>query len=63
MWHGTDYLTSFRGGRDANLINLNYEKEWDFCLRTKSFLIKTPFLVLSATLFTEIMPRASTRQG
>ena len=37
-----------------------------FCLRTKSFLViiqKTPLLVRSAALFTEIMPRVSTRQG
>jgi len=32
MLRGTDYITSFFGGRDADIIDLNYKKEWGiFC--------------------------------
>ena len=53
------------GGRDAYIIDLNYKKEWNILFKNQIIFgdySKTPFLVRSAALFTEIMPRASTRQ-
>jgi len=30
MWHGTDYNYNFLfGGKDVDIIDLNYKKEWD----------------------------------
>jgi len=54
------------GGRDADIIDLNHKKEWDILFKNQIIsgnYSKTPLLVRSAALFTEIMPRASTRQG
>jgi len=54
------------GERDANIIDLNYTKEWDILLKNQinsGDYSKTPFLVQSAALLTEILPLASTRQG
>ena len=54
------------GGRDADIIDLNYKKEWNILFKNQIIsgdYSKTPFLVRSAALLTEIMPRASTRQG
>ena len=55
------------GGRNADTIETIYKKEWDVLFIIKSFLVgdnsKTPIFLRSAALFTEIMPRASTRQG
>ena len=54
------------GGRDADIIDLNYKKEWNVLFKNQiisSDYSETPFLERSAALFTEIMPRASTRQG
>jgi len=53
------------GGRDANIIDLNYKNEWDILFKNQIIsddYSKTPFLMRSATLFTEIIPRASTLQ-
>ena len=53
-------------GRDADIINLNNKKEWDVLFNNQIIFgdyYKTPFLVRSAALFSEIMPRASIRQG
>jgi len=55
----------FPGGRDADIIDLNYKKEWDVLFNNQNIsgdYSKTPFLVRSVTLFTEIMPMASTCQ-
>ena len=52
--------------RDADIINLNYKKEWDILFKNQIIsgdYSKTSFLVQSAALLTEIMPRASARQG
>ena len=66
------YVTWYRlynfllGGRDADIIDLDYKKEWDNLFTNQSISSdnsKTPFLVRSEALFTEIMLRASTRQG
>jgi len=67
------YVTWYRlynfllGGRDADIIDLNYKKEWNNILFKNQIIFgdysKTPFLVRSAALFTEIMPWASTQQG
>jgi len=54
------------GGRDADKIDLNYKMEWDILFKNQIIsgdYSKPPFLVRSAALFTEIMPRASARQG
>jgi len=54
------------GGRNADVIDLNYKKERDILFKNQKIsgdYSKTPFLVRSAALFTEIMPRVSTRQG
>ena len=54
------------GGRDADIIGLNYKKEWNILLKNQIIsgdYSKTPFLVRSVALFTKIIPRASTRQG
>ncbi|KAG4100101.1 hypothetical protein H8356DRAFT_1422948 [Neocallimastix lanati (nom. inval.)] len=57
----------------SNVVNssivenhLNYKKEWNILFKNQIIsgdYSKTPFLVRSAALLTEIMPRASTRQG
>ena len=66
------YVTWYRlynfllGGRDADIINLNYKKEWNILFKNQIIsgdYSKTPFLLRSVAIFTEIMPRASTRQG
>ncbi|KAG4102570.1 hypothetical protein H8356DRAFT_1324470 [Neocallimastix lanati (nom. inval.)] len=52
--------------KDADIIDLNYKKEWNILFKNQIIsgdYSKTPFLVRSAALFSEIMPRASTRQG
>ena len=52
-------------GRDADIIDFNYKKEWNILFKNQIIsgdYSKIPFLVRSAALFTEIMPRASTRQ-
>ena len=45
------------GGRDANIIDLNYKKkEWNILFKNQIIFgdySKTPFLVRSAALFTE----------
>ena len=54
------------GGRDVYIIDLNYKREWDILFKNQFIsgdYSKIPFLVPSAALLTEIMPRASTRQG
>ena len=54
------------GGRDADIIDLNYKKEWNILFKNQVIsgdYSKTPFLVRSAALLTEIMPRSSTQQG
>jgi len=46
------------------IIDLNYKKEWDVLFKNQIITgdySKTLFVVCSATLFAEIMPRASTR--
>ncbi|KAG4085497.1 hypothetical protein H8356DRAFT_1326515 [Neocallimastix lanati (nom. inval.)] len=48
--------------RDADIIDLNYKKEWNILFKNQIIsgdYSKTPFLVQSEALFTEIMPRAS----
>jgi len=66
------YVTCYRlynflhGGRDTDIIDLNYKKEWNILFKNQIIsgdYSKKPFLVRSAAFFTEIMPRASTRQG
>jgi len=66
------YVTWYRsynfllGGRYTGIIDLNYKKEWNILFRNQIIsgdYSKTPFLVRSAALFTEIMPWDSTRQG
>ena len=66
------YVTWYRlyifllGGRVTDIINLNYKKEWDILFKNQIIsgdYSKTLFLVLPVALFTEIMPRASIRQG
>ncbi|KAG4097844.1 hypothetical protein H8356DRAFT_1424945 [Neocallimastix lanati (nom. inval.)] len=50
---------------NADIIDLNYKKEWDVLFNNQNIsgdYSKTPFLVRSVTLFTEIMPMASTCQ-
>ena len=54
------------GGRDADIIDLNYKKEWNILFKSQiifSDYSKTPFLVRSTSLITEIMLQTSTRQG
>ncbi len=54
------------GGRDAEIIDLTYKTEWDILFNNQIIsgnYSKIPFLVRSADLLTEIMPKASTRQG
>ena len=54
------------GGRNVNIIDLNYKKEWNILFKNQIIsgdYLKMSFLVRSAALFTEIMPLASTRQG
>ena len=62
------YVTWYRlynfllGGKDADIIDFNYIKEWGVLFKNKIIsgdYSKTPFLVQSEALFTEIMPRAS----
>ena len=66
------YVTWYRvynfllGGRDAEIIDLTYKTEWDILFNNQIIsgnYSKIPFLVRSAALLTEIMPKASTRQG
>ena len=66
------YVTWYRsynfllGGRYTGIIDLNYKKEWNILFRNQIIFgdySKTPFLVRSAALFTEILPWDSTRQG
>ena len=66
------YVTCYRlynfllGGRDTDIIDLNYKKEWVILFKNQNIIgdySKTPFLVRSVALLTEIMPRAITRQG
>ena len=63
------YVTWYRlynfllGGRDADIIDFKYKKEWNILFKNQIIsgdYSKTPFLVRPATLFTEIMPRTST---
>jgi len=54
------------GGRDANIIDLNYKKGWDVLFNNQIIsgdCSKTSFFVWSAAFFIEIMPRVCTRQG
>jgi len=54
------------GGRDVDIIDLNYKREWDILFKNQVIsgdYFKTPFLVRSEALFTDIMPQVSTRQG
>jgi hypothetical protein len=66
------YVTWYRlynfllGVKDKDIIDLNYNKEWNVMLKNQIIsgdYSKTSFLVRSTALFTEIMPRASNRQG
>ena len=66
------YVTWYRvynfllGGRDVEIIDLTYKTEWDILFNNQIIsgnYSKIPFLVRSAALLTEIMPKASTRQG
>ena len=66
------YVTWYRsynfllGGRYTGIIDLNYKKEWNILFKNQIIsgdYSETPFLVRSESLITEIMPRASTRQG
>jgi len=63
------YVTWYRlykfllGGRDADIIDLNYKKKWVIFFTNQIIsgdYSKTPFLVRSAALLTEIMTRTST---
>jgi len=36
IWYGTYYITSFFGGRDVDIIDLNYEKEWDVLFKNQT---------------------------
>ncbi|KAG4081558.1 hypothetical protein H8356DRAFT_1335177, partial [Neocallimastix lanati (nom. inval.)] len=59
-------LSNFLNNEDADIINLNYKKEWNILFKNQIIsgdYSKTPFLVRSAALYTEIMPQASIRQG
>ena len=52
--------------RDAEIIDLTYKTEWDILFNNQIIsgnYSKTPFLMRSAAPLTEIMPKASTRQG
>jgi len=60
------YVTWYRfynflhGGRDTDIIDLNYKKEWNILFKNQIIsgdYSKKPFLVRSAAFFTEIMPR------
>jgi len=58
--------TFLLGGRYADIIDSNYKKERDILFKNQILsgdYSKTPFLVRSAALFTENMPRASTRMS
>jgi len=51
------------GRRDADIIILNYKKEWDVLFKNQIIsgdYLTTPFLVRPASLFTEIMHLDST---
>jgi len=53
-------------GRDADIIDLIYKKEWNVLFKNQTIFgdySKKPFLVRSVAPFTEIMSRASTRKG
>jgi len=65
------YVTWYRlynfllDGRDADVIDLNYKKEWDVLFNKQIIsgdYLKMSFLVRSATLFTEIVLRTSIQQ-
>ena len=54
------------GKRDADIIDLNYKKEWNVLFKNQIIsgdYSKTSFLVRSTVLFTKIMTTASIRQG
>ena len=55
------------GGRDVDKIDLNYKKEWNILFKNQiisgDYSKKRHSWSASAALFTEIMPRTSTRQG
>ena len=62
------YVTWYRlynfllGGRDADIIDLNYKKEWHILFKNQIIsgdYSKNAFLVRSAALFTEIMPKVT----
>ncbi|KAG4088306.1 hypothetical protein H8356DRAFT_1432951 [Neocallimastix lanati (nom. inval.)] len=65
------YVTWYRlynfllDGRDADVIDLNYKKEWDVLFNKQIIsgdYLKMSFLVGSVTLFTEIVLRTSIQQ-
>ena len=50
----------------SNIIDLIYKKEWNVLFKNQTIFgdySKKPFLVRSVAPFTEIMSRASSRQG
>ncbi|KAG4089081.1 hypothetical protein H8356DRAFT_1432309 [Neocallimastix lanati (nom. inval.)] len=54
-------LSNFLNNEDADIINLNYKKEWNILFKNQIIsgdYSKTPFLLRSVAIFTEIMPRA-----
>ena len=54
------------GKRDADIIDLNYKKEWNVLFKNQIIsdeYSKTPFLVRFSALYTKIMLRTSARQG
>jgi len=59
-------LYKFLLGRgDADITDLNYKKEWDILFNNQIIsgnYSKTPFLMRSASLLTEIITMASTLQ-
>jgi len=66
MWRWYRLYNILLGGRDADIIDLNYKKEWDVLFKNQIIsgdYSKKPFSVRFAALFTEIMSRASTPQG
>jgi len=65
------YVTWYRSynflldGRDADIIDLNYKKEWDVLIKSPVIsgdYSKMPFFCGSSALFIEIIPWTSTRQ-
>jgi len=63
MWY---WIYNFLlGRRDADIIDLDYKKEWDNLFNNQIIsgdYSKTSFLARYVALFIEIKPRASTRQ-